>query len=219
MDGNGMVDITAKTALTVGKGAYDVLQNAYQARQKKRVEKFFRCVELRYEVMNKEDQSKLNTTINSEEGKEILASYVDAITQTSSDRVRMAVAMLYCQDKDFSLTEAEQRVFISGVAGITDHLVDFFLEVAKLSPSINELITYPYDRHEFKQQSLNKLKLEGIDGEVAYRYFNDLISRGLLLPDPQISSVAGKYWVIYYGTSQRVQTIARLLEKTDELLP
>ncbi|MCY9844444.1 hypothetical protein [Vibrio caribbeanicus] len=212
-----MTDIvTSKTALTMGKSIFTTLQGAYQARQKERVESFFRCIELRYEFMTEAERLELNKTIDSEEGKHILASYIDAITQTSCDRVRMAVAVLYCQDSDFSFTQTEQRAFISGVAGITDNLVDFLLVAAKQEKTAGH---YPYSRHIIQKCQINQLEIENLDGETVYACINDLVRRGLLLPEPAVGIFADENnWFIGYGTSQRIQKMVLLLKKAGELL-
>jgi hypothetical protein len=212
-----MVDlISSKTALTVGSSIFNTLKGAYQSRQLKRVESFFKCVESRYEFMSEAERLKLNETLDSEDGKNILASYVDAITQTSCDRIRMAVALLYCQDSDFSFNEADQRTFISGVVGISDHLVDFFLEAVKQVPVPGN---YPYSRHIFQQCALSDIGVDNLDGEIVYAYTNDLVRRGLLLPEPAVGVLGEKdNWFIGYGTSQKIQKIARLIDKSNELL-
>jgi hypothetical protein len=208
--------ITSKIALTVSKKIFSVLKNAYQSRQQERVDSFFKCVETRYEYMELDEKDELNKSINSIEGQDILAGYVDAITQTSSDRVRMAIALLYCKDGDFKFSESEQRIFINGVIGITDHMVDFFIESTKqLELSGN----YPYARHEIHQMSLPEFGVPDVDAEAVYAYVHDLIRRRLLLPDPDISSFAdSKGWFVTFGTSEKSKKMARLLEKSGELL-
>ncbi|HHF3121838.1 TPA: hypothetical protein ACVO1K_004451 [Vibrio diabolicus] len=212
-----MLDIvSSKTAMAVGSTVFNTLKDAYQFRQKQRVDSFFKCVELRYEHMTVEQQVELNKNINSEDGRNILAGYVDAITQTSCERVRMAVALLYCQDSDFAFTVAEQRAFISGVGGITDHLVDFLLCAVRHEVSPGH---YPYNRHIIRQAQVDGLGLDDLDGETIYAYVNDLVRRGLLLPEPAVGVLASKdSWFIGYGTSEKIQKFAQLLEKSGELL-
>lgn len=212
-----MADIvSSKTAMAVGSTVFNTLKDAYQFRQNQRVDSFFKCVELRYEYMTHEQQQELNKTISSESGQDILASYVDAITQTSCERVRMAVALLYCQDSDFDFTQADQRAFVSGVGGITGHLVDFLLLAVR-----QECIPghYPYSRHIIQQAQLGNLSIEGLDGETIYVYINDLVRRGLLLPEPAVGILGDEgNWFIGFGTSEKVQKFARLLAKSGELL-
>jgi hypothetical protein len=208
--------ISSKTALTVGKGIFSSLKSAYQARQTKRVESFFHCVELRYDYMNESERIELNEKLNSDEGESILASYVDAITQTSCDRVRMAVAMLYCNDPDFLFTTAEQRLFINSVVGITDRLVDFFLMASTIKAIPGN---YPYSRHLISKEQLPYLSIENLDGEEIYSYINELIRRGLLLPEPATGVLGSdNSWAVGFGTSARTQRFASLLRKAGQLL-
>lgn len=208
--------ISSKTALTIGTKAFDAIKDAYQSRQQERVSSFFKCVETRYEYMDEEQRAKLNESINSTEGQEVLAQYADAITQTSSDRVRMAIALLYCKDCDFNFSEFDQRIFINGVIGITDHVIDFFIESIK-RPQIAG--NYPYERHSIEQSSLPEFKVENVDAEIVYSYINELIRRRLLLPDP-VAGLLGddNGWFITFGSSKKTKEMARLLEKSGELL-
>ncbi|WP_147232352.1 hypothetical protein [Psychromonas sp. B3M02] len=208
--------ISSKTMLTVGTKAFDVIKNAYQSRKQERVSSFFKCVETRYEYMDEEQRAKLNESINSIEGQEVLAQYADAITQTSSDRVRMAIALLYCNDCDFNFSEFDQRIFINGVTGITDHIIDFFIESIK-RPKISG--NYPYERHSIEQSSLPDFNVENVDAELVYSYINELIRRRLLLPDPAVGLLGdNKGWFITYGSSDKTNRMARLLEKAGEVM-
>ncbi|WP_075498372.1 hypothetical protein [Moritella viscosa] len=208
--------ISSKTALTAGKTVFNVLKSAYQTRQQERVNSFFRCVDTRYAHMTEDEQLKLNQTINSEDGRNVLANYVDAITQTSSDRVRMAIALLYCNDADLSFSDIDQRVFINGVIGITDHMVDFYLV------AINQKIisgNYPYNRHVIHQYDLPSFPMNDIDGEVVYAYTNDLVRRRLLLPDPAVGILADESgWFVGFGSSRKSKQMALLLNKANEYL-
>ena len=209
---------TTKTALTVGNAVFNSLKTAYQARQEERVESFFRCIELRYEVMQESERAELEKVLNSDDGKKILASYVDAITQTSSDRVRMAVALLYCQDTDFQFSEHEQVQFINGVAGITDHMIDFYLMAVSQEEIKGNL---PYEKRIIREIELDKLPMENLDGEIVYSYVNELIRRGLLLPEPEDGSMEmyhSENWSISFGTSKRIIKMSRLISKADMLL-
>jgi hypothetical protein len=206
--------ISTKAVLTVGKAAFDVIRNAYKTRQHERVDSFFKHIEMRYEFMTADQRVKISESIQSPEGQEILAQFADAITQTSSERVRMAIALLYCNDPDFQFSEFDTRIFINGVTGITDHVLDFFIE------SINRPILNggsPYNRHSISENSLPNIN--NIDVEIVYSYINELIGRRLLLPDP-ITNVFGDIngWSVTYGSSSKSSRMVSLLVKAETLI-
>ena len=90
-----------KNGKVVIKQASSLMQEAYCLRQQARIENFWRCVDLRYDYMDIEEQVQFNEYLNSSIGQEILGRFVDAILTTSSKRVQMANALLYCKDPEF----------------------------------------------------------------------------------------------------------------------
>ncbi|OCH23955.1 hypothetical protein [Aliivibrio sp. 1S128] len=207
--------VSSKTVLSVGSSVYKKLCTAYQTRQKERVESFFECVETRYESMSEEERIELNKSIDSSDGQELLANYVDAITQTSSKRVRMAIALLYCKDADFSFSAMEQQIFINGVVGITDHMIDFLVAAIE-QPVIKD--NGPYPRHFIDKASLLTFPVKDIDAEGVYSYTHDLIRRRLLLPDHVVGMLGDDDgWFLTYGTSAMSVKMVRLLLKAGEL--
>ncbi|HHF2887911.1 hypothetical protein ND926_19435 [Vibrio diabolicus] len=209
------MEISAKSALSTGKGIYDLLSYSYQNRQRKRVETFMKCVELRYNHMSPADQTVLNEYIASDIGQDILAEFADSITQTSSKTVQMALALLYCKDTEHEFSDSERRVFVSAMIGMTDDLLNFFLEVITLELQA----AVPYRRAGIHSDNIEKFSLQGWDEEAVYVYINDLIRTHILLPDPVTSS--GYHdpdkWGLWFGITTRTLKMARLLEKAKVL--
>lgn len=137
------MEITSIKAIRLGKKTYELLEGVYRNRQERRIREFLEYIDLRYESMTPEEQEKLNQHINSEFGQDILADYIDSILKTSSKRARMAVALLFCRDIDFNFNETEIRTFVSAMNGMTDDLLDFFLEVSILETKKED---FPYPR-------------------------------------------------------------------------
>lgn len=210
--------VTTKTVMASAKVTVNLLKETYKTRQNARVESFFQCVELRYEFMTDEDKANFDKLVYSDIGTEILASYADAITQTSSDRVRMAVALLYCKDSDFHFSIPEELAFISGTLGITDHMIDFYLVAVSQDKTTSN---YPYETSTISAKKLDELSIPDMDGEIACLYVNELIRRGLLLPEPKADSTVlfqNDSWGVSFGTSKRIIKMSRLLLKASELI-
>ncbi|EKO3833928.1 hypothetical protein NTH52_004947 [Vibrio harveyi] len=209
------MEISAKSALSTGKGIYDLLSYSYQSRQRKRVETFMKCVELRYNHMSPADQTVLNEYIASDIGQDILAEFADSITQTSSKTVQMALALLYCKDTEHEFSDSERRVFVSAMIGMTDDLLNFFLEVTSLELQA----AVPYRRAGIHSDNVEKFSQHGWDEEAVYVYINDLIRTHILLPDPVTSF--GYHdpdkWGLWFGITTRTLRMARLLEKAKVL--
>ena len=155
-----------------------MLLNAYINRQNSRINSFLQ----RIDTMTMEEREDLRALLNSEVGQKIIADYAEAITKTQSERVRMAIALLYCKDGDFEFNEIDISIFINGVTGISDRTLDIFLELIE-RPAIEENIS-PYNRHTINELDLDGFSTKSVNAETIYSYISELITRRLLLPDP-----------------------------------
>ncbi len=210
------MEISAKNILSTGKSIYDLLSYSYQSRQRKRVDTFMKCVELRYNYMSPTDQTVLNDYIASDVGQDILAEFADSIIQTSSKTVQMALALLYCKDTEHEFSCSERKIFVSAMIGMTDDLLNFFLEVTTLELQA----AAPYRRAGIHSDNIEKFAQQGWSEEVVYVYINDLIRIHLLLPNPVTSfgwHNPGK-WGLWFGITTRTLKMARLLEKAKVLV-
>jgi len=210
------VEVTTKSVLSVGKGVYDFLSHSYQSRQRKRVETFLKCVDLRYSSMSLEDRKTLDEYIHSDIGQDILAEFADSITQTSSETVQMALALLYCNDTEHDFSDAETKTFVAAMIGMTDDLIDFFLEVSTL----DQQAATPYNRAGIHSNNVERFSQRGWNEETIYVYTNDLIRSHFLLPDPVTSF--GYHdpdkWGLWFGITDRTLKVARLISKAKMLI-
>tara|TARA_B100000700_G_C15003727_1_gene837536 strand:+ start:149 stop:664 length:516 start_codon:yes stop_codon:yes gene_type:complete len=168
--------------------------------------------------MTTEDKTELNRKINTEDGQELLAEYADTITKTSSNRARMAIALLYCDDTEFSFDESEKITFISAMNGINDDFIDFFIKVTELP--VQEKNS-PYPRAAIHNQTINNFGGGKWDEEAVFVYTNDLIRARLLLPDPKAHGTVsgdGKGWAVWFGVTNRSKKFAAILRKAGSLL-
>ncbi|MPS41710.1 hypothetical protein D8S93_24440 [Vibrio sp. VGrn 2] len=126
----------------------------------------------------------------------------------------MAIALIYCNDPDFQLNQQQIKRFVSACTGMNDELLDFFLFAVAIKPM---RISSPYNICSITEgQTPYSYEL---DGELVYLYTNELISRGLLLPDT-LSMIPGNNdsWSVRYGVSPYSVMVERLFNKAHELL-
>ena len=212
------MEITSSKAIRLGKKTYELLEGVYRNRQKQRIREFLEYIDLRYESMTPEEQEKLNQHINSEFGQDILADYIDSILKTSSKRARMAVALLFCRDIDFNFNETETRTFVSAMNGMTDDLLDFFLEVSILETKKED---FPYPRAGIHDKIFERFSLKGWDEEAIFVNVTELIQLKILLPDPMTHSNSfgsGTGWAIWFGLTRTSTKIASLVRKAEALI-
>lgn len=214
------MELISGTAIKLAQNTHSVFSKIYEERRKARIKEFLNFVDLRYETMTIENKERLSEHINSEFGQDILSSYIDSIIKTSSKRARMAIALLFCKDMDFSVSEVEVRSFVSAMQGMTDNLLDFFLATVDLETQ-TELLPYP--RAGIHNLNFGKFKEMGWDEEAVFINVYELIGLRLLLPDPKKhsgarfgSSVEG--WAIWFGITQTSLKMVKLVRKAELLI-
>lgn len=212
------MELTTKTVIKLTKNTYSAFSKIYEDRRQAKIKEFLDFIDLRYEVMSIEDQSKLNEHINSNFGQEILSNYIDSIVKTSSKRARMAIALLFCKDTEFKVNEVEIRSFVSAMHGMTDDLLDFFLFCSKLETKKDSL---PYPRAGIHNQNFSLFNKHGWDEEAIFINVNELIGLRLLLPDPKTyGTVAGNSdgWAIWFGITNTSLKMVSLVLKAEALI-
>jgi hypothetical protein len=212
------MELQSKLIAPVAKSVFGTLKDAYQYRQQLRVEDFLKSINVCYETMTLESQSELNEHIESEIGQEVLAEFADAILHTSSRKVRMAVALLYCKDPEFQFTSVDLHIFLGAMDGITEDLIDFFLMATKLECQSEHI---PYPRSAIHNKNCHAFFEKGWEEETIFVYVHDLIRRRLLLPDSdnnQATAASGEGWAVWFGITSKTRKLVSLLEKAEGLL-
>ncbi|MCL6415170.1 hypothetical protein MIB92_05865 [Aestuariirhabdus sp. Z084] len=209
--------LTTKTAFEIGRKLFPILRNARIRQQEKRLEEFARCVDLRYEYMSPEDQAGLQNFIESDIGQEKIEKYTQVILESSSQRILMATALLYCQDKELNFNQEEITAFVRGVSSITDETLDLFTPLASATLTDDE---YVYARVTLTNKNYEEEIGSHVSIETLYFSINDLIRRGLLLPDPSPGGFNSTKddWAISYGVSSFTHRVAYLLNKASMML-
>lgn len=178
---------------------------------------FFKCIDTNLDTMKEEERIKLRDRVNSEEGKILLAKYVDEATHVDSKIARMALALLFCEDPDFIFENYYERVLLTSLKDLDDTTIEFFID-ATTNIEIHKIDKLPYDRVVISNES--KLILKGWNPEDIGILVNYLKSLSLLLPDPCSSSpYAGRddNWMVEYGISDNTKKIASLFDKARSL--
>jgi len=207
----------SQVAYSVLKSTPKVFETFIKAREQiqiRRFSEFLSHVDTNYETMSVEDNEELNNFINSKEGERFLVNYADAILQTTSNRVMMALALLYCNKDDFN--ELNKVNFIQATKNLDDDLVDFYLTTH--NNNISDITDIPYRRLEATSESY---KDTSWNEEDIATYINELIRLRLLLPDPvtvPVFSDIDDLWTIFYGIGKNTQKYVNLLNKASNML-
>jgi hypothetical protein len=212
------MELTLALKTKLVKGTFDTLVNARRICQESRVEEFLKFVDLRYDAMSVESNKDLNVEVESEIGLDILARFSDAITKTSSKTVRMAVALIYCEDSDFNFDPLTKRIFISAMKEMDDELVEFLLlacDLEKISAG------FSYSKVFINSRNNQVFHDKGWDEELMFVFVNDLIRLRLLLPEPQTEDTflsSGSGLSVAFGVSDKILKMASVLRKAKFLL-
>ncbi len=208
------MNLSIKAALKITKVGFFVLKKAYQENNKARATHFLQCVETRYELMSLEEKVMFENLFNSKEGQEILQNYVDTITKTRSNIVRMALALLFCRDKDYSFTAGEEIVIVDSLLGVSDQTLDFFLTASSIKPLTFDWV---YPVCVITENNYQLYFGTEILPEQIFVMAEELNRRKLLLPDPRPKNSPSfgqiKEWYITFGVSNTTLKIASLIRK------
>lgn len=210
-----IAEVAGKLVLKeLGKKMYE----AYQQRQTKRFHQFLSCIDVALDVLSTADANQLNQYIDTEEGIELLASFADTITTSNCKRVHMSLALLYCGDRDLRFDDLDRKIFTSGVKGIDDETVDFFIKCCELE--VHELNNIPYPRASINNSNYMDFNFNGWQQAGVNICVNDLIQRRLLLPDPVVGgfSMGEAGWAVWFGLTSKSKKFAYALKKADLLL-
>lgn len=195
-----------------------VTWKAYKFVQQKRIVLFLKAMNETSGGANSKDKEKFSKYINSNLGKELLSEYADTAIRTSSIVAIAALGILYGDMDDSRYPAGFKRLACFALQGSTDHLVEAFVTLVDLPPSST---VGPYPIHSLSQDTLeSSQELERIIGnaEDAFAYVNDMIRRGLFLPDYAPSRSAGGGWFINFGCTEISHNLRDLVLKAKDIL-
>lgn len=201
------------------KHSLTAIGSVYRYGQLQRVENFIKSIETRYYHMTEEDQRHFNEFVKSHEGKVLMGEFIASASETHSLTAAKAMALLYLNDPDFSFDNLDREILVSGILGITDDLIDFFIHAVKLQPLDPDTV---YPKHLINNHSSGNW-----DAESIFIYIEDLKRRRLLAPDPTSSDRTAMFgsiqdnkkdnWSVTYGVTSRSKKMATLFEKAQSI--
>jgi hypothetical protein len=212
--------LTSKTAVAVVKPLFNKLKEAHQLYSGYRVSVFLSAINVEVETMSVENLSEFDDLISCNTAKKVLADYAAAITNTSSETMLRALALLFIGDTQFEFTEQQKSRFISCANGMDDLKVDLFIKLVALK-RIDLDTVYPISvvsNVNFSELDLN------VEIDELFAYVEDFLKRGLILKDPRADSDGMNFhvpensdWSISFGISSTLQRYASLLTKAKYL--
>jgi len=186
----------------------------WQTQKTKRFEYFLSQLQTEMERMKEEQRSKLNEYIETEEAQDRLIEFVDSVLSTSDKRVHIALALLYANDRDYSLTDKEMHTFCMAVRNIHADLITFYLKLEKAASS-RVFDTMP-ERYTLKHTDLDTLFEGEYGSDEVTEMVSELIGLKLLLADPVKDSWgdnAGEQ--VSWGMNESKWAMLRLLRKAE----
>ncbi|WP_417531319.1 hypothetical protein [Marinobacter lipolyticus] len=204
-----------KMVTPVAKSIFGVLKEARNLYGEHRVKLFLATIDSEVENMSVNHQAEINEFLNQKQSKKVLADYADAITNTSSEIVLRALALLFISDRQFDFSDQEKARFVACTNGLDDLKVNLFVKLSGLKKTGSDTVYPTYKISHLKFDSLNL----GVEIDELFAYTEDLFKRGLLLRDPRGDLGSNFYapkdseWLIYFGISSTLQRYAALFRK------
>ncbi|MCK4818429.1 hypothetical protein KA005_21845, partial [bacterium] len=192
--------------------------SAYKWYRNRRIALFFKSIDAASDSLPQKDKEKFEEYINSKPGREILAEYTDSILRTSSDTGIAALGILYADVNNEIYTHDFKRIACRAFEGATDALIDGFILLCSLEIKPEE---GPYPLcHLTKGQFESGQRFEEKIGtaEDVFALINELVRRGMLLPDHVPSRISGEQWFINYGVTEVSLKLKELIMKAKSYL-
>lgn len=176
--------------------------------------------------------------IENERGQEQLEEFIDASLKTSSKTGIVAMGLLFSDLEHGNYDEDFRRLSCKALQGITEDLINSFLPLCKLEPVGANGMTWmadtttakatesvepdsPYKVVQLNASIIDKnqtLKDAVKSSEDAFASINELIRRGMFLPDHATSRIgSNKGWSLYFGVTDFSLMLQDLLLKAKNI--
>jgi hypothetical protein len=184
--------------------------------KRRRIERFLSCLQTEADRMSADECEALNEYVASEEGQDVLLDFVDTVLSTKDKRVHIALALLYCNDRDYYLTDQEKHVFCMSTRHVHPDLITFYLSVTQVK-SVRFMETMP---EVYSLDSFQLDKVPNYSQDQILEMVGELKTLRLLLVDPKTYSTADEdmTWSVKWGMNDSKMTMARLLTKAESIL-
>lgn len=193
----------------------------YRWIRRKRIAHFLRSLDSTLTHRDEAARKKFEAYVFSDAGQELLAEYSDTVLLTASRISQSALALLYADIDDVEFSVPFKRLAGTALRGCSDQLVELFIQLVELP--LDERQELPYPVRFLRRGDLGRfISLQTLVSteEEAVVFTNDLISRGLLMPDHAGGRVGGDegQWSFVFGVSSITKTFHKLLKRGKEML-
>jgi hypothetical protein len=167
--------------------------------------------------LSKEKRQKFDDLVRSDLGRELLADYADAAIRSRSDTAVAALAILFGDSDNERFDTHFKGAAARALEGVDERMLTAFLV---LMANVKELPRVPDEAYltvalrNSVVESNVALKRWSSDGSEWVSAVQDLVSRGLLLPDVQAGMRLGdenQTWCSYFVVGGSSEAYARLL--------
>jgi hypothetical protein len=189
-----------------------------------RARHFLRSLKRVDESLPEDKRKRLHDRLKDPAAAEILADYADTVLRTASPTATAALALLYADADDEAFSPEFKQVAILALQGIRESQVDAFLDLAAVDQFITSKnqpeLLYPVAIANDKLVSgLKKASTFLSPPEVRVAVIDDLIQRGLLLPDFASARLGDGGVGKTYGIGTITRQFLDLMTKAKALLP
>jgi|TARA_R110000803_G_scaffold190339_3_gene252904 hypothetical protein len=211
--------VTVKTASVAVRPLFNALSEAHQVYGAYRIGVFLSTIDTEIETMSVESQREFNDFVGCSKTKKVLADYASAISNTSSEILLRALALLFIDVNFFEFSEQQKIRFVSCTNGIDDLKVELFIKLASL-PKIDIETVYPI--YVINHVNFSELNLK-VELDELFSYTEYFLKQGLILKDPRsefganFHSPKSSDWSICFAISPTLQRFAALLSKAKYL--
>lgn len=189
-----------------------------------RARAFLKSLKHTADEFSDDKREKFEKVLRSKEGAEILAEYAETAIRTASITAIAALALLYADTENEMYSPEFKLSSALAFQGLTDSHIDAFLALSKADNFISEenLPNMPYPvvvASDNLVASLDDYPDHMVTAETRVSLINDLISRGLLLPDYASARLGDGGVGVTFGVGESTEKYRQLLLKAKTLLP
>lgn len=187
---------------------------AYKWVRKKRLLRFLRTLDTQVGAWSEKDRDKFGKFVDSEIGQQLLADYSDTVLLTSSRIAQAALALLFADINNKNYTLRFKQFCCSALKGCSDQLIELFILLMELPLTRHDSNPYPVRFVKMQDEQAQPQLFVLVDSPAdLFSSVNDLIQRGLLMPDHSSGRLGGEGWSCIFGVAEGSKNYLRLLSE------
>ncbi len=196
-------------------GHIGLIQKAFNGVQQARLRRFLRALAAREQELTDEEREQLYKRLDTRAGRELLVDAVDAVIRTNSKRAAAALGLLIGDPSGERFNPSFRRNACEALRGLSDDQVDLFLALLRIAREVpqqsqrtiqgDEYVTDIGIWHAAANAQGVSLLIQplyarlGLDPWTIRSRTNQLITRGLLLPDVGTRVDTQEYLTFAFG--------------------